>query len=589
MSVTFQCGVCGHQYTVPAHMAGKWVRCKHCESTLEIPQPLPGSASRPRPSQKPLKQALPLQEPVAQPRPPRPSPADPPIPEAILVEAVPEVPARPTPALPDLTAPQPLRPTPLTAKSRPRVSASSRETVDKLAVLLAVGAVGIVFGVVVFMMIVIFGGGSHSERETAGGSRTPSDRSVGDVDGLGRINFSTKPKVQFGSPRTMSSTVPGVVWKEIPLKGNADEPAARGRLWVYLPAGNHEPASLGCVLIGPAGSRMVHGMQLGEGDQAEHYPYAEHGLAVVAFEIDGPLPDEEPADNQFRDAYLKFTAAAAGVANARVALQYATTELPEVDGDRIFVAGHSSAGTVALLCAEHLDGLAGCVAYAPCSDVEGFLSEFIDDIEGVLPNARQYMVDGSPMNHVEQLGCPVMVFHAVDDRIIRVSESNSFSSRGKQAGGNITLELVPRGGHYDSMINDGINKAVTWMNRIRPPASLAVASNSPPAFRETLPRPTPGFQTPSSRTPPRLPLSGPVRAYVHLEVASYPSGNAEVLARDALQPVIWAEPDSIRIDRSANEIVIGVRITAVNTHEAKQRLERVGFAIGAASYVPVRN
>ena len=143
---------------------------------------------------------------------------------------------------------------------------------------------------------------------------------------------------------------------------------------MYLPADRHETRSLGCVLIGPAGSQLVHGMQLSESDQAEHYPYAQHGFAVVAFEIDGALPSESPWDAEYREAYTKFIASAAGVANARVALKYAKTEIPEVDPDRIYVAGHSSAGTTALLCAEHVEGLAGCIAYAPCSDLEGFLA-----------------------------------------------------------------------------------------------------------------------------------------------------------------------------------------------------------------------
>ena len=412
------------------------------------------------------------------------------------------------------------------------------------------------------------------------------------VDGTGptgTVNFAVKPDVSFGLPRNMSSDLPGVVWKEVPLNGDSNEPATHGRLWVYLPAGEHEPGSLGCVLIGPAGSRMVHGMQLGREDQAEHYPYPEQGYAVVAFEIDGPLPDGEPTDEQYREAYLKFTAAGAGVANARVAYQYATTELPQVDRNRIFVAGHSSAGTVALLCAEHLKGLAGCVAYAPCSDVEGFLSDYVDELEDVLPNARRYVADGSPLNYAEQLSCPVLVFHAVDDHVIRVGESNRFSSRAKQAGGNISLELAPRGGHYEAMIDEGIEKAVAWMDRVSPPAAAPVVSSQPPVSAEMHTRPEPPGPTPSSGSPPSYPFSSSVKAHVHFKIVSYPSGNAQILARDALRPVIWAEPSSIRVDRAANEVVIGVRITAVNSHDAKLRLERVGFVISATSYVPVRN
>lgn len=498
--------------------------------------------------------------------------------QPVPAESVPEAPSYPAQATPPRPAPQPalqpLRPTPIKPASRPRVAADSE--IDTRVIVVAVGAVGMVLAVVILMMVVMFGGNSGNDRETAGGSSPLRSGESAGSDEPGAVNFNRKPAVEFGEPRTMSSSVPGVVWKEIRLSGDAAEPATQSKLWVYLPAGNHDPGSLGCVLIGPAGSRMVHGMELTGGDQAEHYPYAQRGFAVVAFEIDGALPNEEPTDDQFRDAYVEFTSAAAGVVNARAALQYATTELPEVDRDRIFVAGHSSAGTVALLCAAHVKDLAGCVAYAPCSDVEGFLSEFVGDFEGVLAGMRQYMRDGSPMNNVRDHRCPIMIFHAVDDQVVGVSESNRYIGRVKQAGGNITLQLAPRGGHYDAMINEGINKAIAWMNRIKPPASSAIASNRPsPSKQETLLRSS---------------SSGSLRAHVHLKIISYPSsGNPEILARDALRPVVWAEPNSVRIDRSANELIIGVRITSVNTNDAKLRLERVGFVIGGASYIPVRN
>ena len=480
--------------------------------------------------------------------------------------------------------------------SRPRISTDSG--IDKRVIVIAVGVVGTVLAMVVLMMVVMFGGDSTGERDTARGSSSGrSDGERAENDAGGTLDFRRESRVTFGTAQTMPSSVPGVVWKEVPLKGSRSEPGAGGKLWVYLPEGNHEPGSLGCVLIGPAGSRMVHGMELADGDQAEHYPYAQQGFAVVAFEIDGPLPDENPTDDQFLDAYLKFRSSAAGVVNARAALQYASTELSEVDRDRIFVAGHSSAGTVALLCAGHIDGLAGCVAYAPCSDLAGFLSEFIGDIDGVLPDVREYMVDGSPMTHVEKLSCPVMIFHAVDDRVVGVGKSNSFSTRVKKAGGDITLKLAPRGGHYDAMIEEGINDAVAWMNRTKPAASIS--SKGAPSKSQKQPRPTPGFEPPkvstSTRseppavsTSPPISSSGSVRAHVHFQVISYPSANAEVIARDALRSVIWADPKSIRVDRSANEIVIGVRITSVNTNDAKLRLEEVGFTIGRASYVPVR-
>ena len=111
---------------------------------------------------------------------------------------------------------------------------------------------------------------------------------------------------------------------------------------------------------------------------------------------------------------------------------------------------------------------------------------------------------------------------------------------------------------------------------------------SPPT-KESSPQANAGFNAPSTPTRPPSTSKKSVRAHVHLKIVSYPSGNADLLARKALEPVIWVEPNAIRVDRSANEIVIGIRVMAVNTHDAKLRLERVGFAIGGASFKPVRD
>ena len=47
--------------------------------------------------------------------------------------------------------------------------------------------------------------------------------------------------------------------------------------------------------------------------------------------------------------------AQAGLVNARNALEFVLARVPEVDPKRIYAAGHSSAGTLALLFAEPLD------------------------------------------------------------------------------------------------------------------------------------------------------------------------------------------------------------------------------------------
>jgi len=308
---------------------------------------------------------------------------------------------------------------------------------------------------------------------------------------------------------------------------------------------------------------------------------------VIAYEIDGPLNDDAP-DAALRTAYLKFTAAAAGVTNARFALDYAQTEMPEIDKSRIFVAGHSSAGTLALLCAAHLEGLAGCAAYAPCSDLEKFLVPMINQAGDLLPGLRQYAVEGSPVSHVEQIDCPVMLFQAIDDRVVPYGDTMSFQNRLRRAGVNVKMETTSRGGHYDAMIEEGIPRAIAWMNR------LGGGNASPAPTPESRPsdRPFPIVPAlPPIRTPPSFPSGaqpGGVRAHVHLTIVSYPaSGDAETLAKNALRTVPWIAPGTVRVDRDAGEVVMGARTASLNTGMAKSALERVGFAIGGTKYVPV--
>src|SRR5262249_52342047 len=123
------------------------------------------------------------------------------------------------------------------------------------------------------------------------------------------------------------------------------------QVWAYVP--KHTPGQkLPCVLVAPAGSPLILGMELGEGDQAEHFPYARVGFVVVSYEIDGHLADRNKAsDREVIAAITAFKDAKAGVLNARVALDFALDKFPEIDPEQIYVAGHSSAATLALLVA----------------------------------------------------------------------------------------------------------------------------------------------------------------------------------------------------------------------------------------------
>jgi dienelactone hydrolase len=237
------------------------------------------------------------------------------------------------------------------------------------------------------------------------------------------------------------------------------------RLWIYRPkraSGHKRP----CVLVAPAGTRLFHGMTLSEGDRAEHLPYARAGFVVVAYEIDGALPDL-PTQPEVIRAARSFQAADAGLVNAREALDYALRKLPEVDSRRIYTAGHSSAATLSLVVAEHEPRVRACIAYAPNCDLESRLGDpLIRSLSGYLPGYRDFIRHRSPQREAGRLGCPVFLFCADDDTTVPPLESICFAAQLRRTNPRVTLVRVPTGNHYPSMIRQGIPRAISWLQSL---------------------------------------------------------------------------------------------------------------------------
>ena len=82
---------------------------------------------------------------------------------------------------------------------------------------------------------------------------------------------------------------PGIKFQEATLHRGA----MPMRVWYYQPEKAAEKLAL--VLVPPAGSTLFVGMDLGDGDRPEHYPYARAGFAVASFDIDGHVPNSETA------------------------------------------------------------------------------------------------------------------------------------------------------------------------------------------------------------------------------------------------------------------------------------------------------
>ena len=80
-----------------------------------------------------------------------------------------------------------------------------------------------------------------------------------------------------------------------------------------------------------------------------------------------------------------------------------------------------------------------------------------------LPGLTDFIVQSSPRTHESRLNCPLFLFHAEDDSNVSVTESRLFAERLKGLGKDVTLNIVPEGDHYDSMIDEGIPTGIEWI------------------------------------------------------------------------------------------------------------------------------
>ena len=277
----------------------------------------------------------------------------------------------------------------------------------------------------------------------------------------GRLTPATLPP--FGVGREVE---PGVIGHEVTLQRPGSETPER--LWIYLPAAietGGKPGSTPCVFVAPAGSRLFHGMALGDSDRPEQIPYAHAGFIVVAYDIDGDWPrDEKERGSLIRQHMVAFRSAEAGLLDARDAIDYALARIPQVDPHRLYTAGHSSAATLSLQVAEHEPRIAACVAYAPCTDVIGRVGEkALRTLDVLLPGETDFLRSLSPDTGAENLHCPVFLFHAEDDTNIPIARTEQFATRLRRTIPKVTFVRAASGGHYDSMIAQGLPGGIQWL------------------------------------------------------------------------------------------------------------------------------
>jgi hypothetical protein len=117
----------------------------------------------------------------------------------------------------------------------------------------------------------------------------------------------------------------------------------------------------------------------------------------------------------------------------------------------------------------------------------------------------------------------------------------------------------------------------------QPPTGETPPDDSPREPSRPLP-PVSGNSHPAF-DPPVRPLS-PGQRQVILRVAKLPSdGNPAQLARQALGRVSWVDRETVEVDRDSKEVRFGTFGSSLNTKDAKDALEKVGFRISGATVI----
>jgi dienelactone hydrolase len=267
---------------------------------------------------------------------------------------------------------------------------------------------------------------------------------------------SAGPASPFPPLATPRELTPDILFYDMRLKGT--------RLWIYRP--KKAKGRLPLVLVAPAGTRLVHGVGLGKGDLPEHLPYVRAGFCVVSYSLAGAIP-EKAKDAQFIGAIRAFLAAKGGLSNARVALEYALARLP-VDRKRVYAAGHSSAGVIALQWAAFESRIKAVAAFAPCTDIPKRLTpKWLKTMEaagakGVFAFCRRM----SPLVLAPRIKVPVFLLHAQDDRNVALADSIAFVQTLQKTNKRVAFIPLDSGGHYQAMIRDGIPRAIQWFKAL---------------------------------------------------------------------------------------------------------------------------
>lgn len=127
----------------------------------------------------------------------------------------------------------------------------------------------------------------------------------------------------------------------------------------------------------------------------------------------------------------------------------------KADGRRLVIRGRSAGGFVVLRALTGFPDVfaAGAVYYGVADlnllahETHKFEERYLDGLIGPYPQAAGIYRDRSPINHIERLQCPLIVFQGLDDEVVPPAQSRAIVSAARGSGLPVEYLEFPGEGH----------------------------------------------------------------------------------------------------------------------------------------------
>lgn len=273
--------------------------------------------------------------------------------------------------------------------------------------------------------------------ERAGARPTPN-KPVSPTDDLAaaRKGFVTRLRVRGPAPQPYQNADPPTGVKEVTY------PSGNLKLkgWLSADAGDSKKR--------PAVVYLHGGWAFGGGDWPDAEPFARAGFVLFM-----PMLRGENGNPGNYESFL-------GEADDAIAAGRFVASLPNVDGGKVFVVGHSVGGVLTCLvsmlpspykAAAALDGYMDMETWAEGSPAANVPYDRTDHEEVRVRN---------PMAFVESIRCPLRLYAGDNGREVNAP----LAARARQAGKDCELVVV-RGDHL-AMVSPAVQRAIAWFRQL---------------------------------------------------------------------------------------------------------------------------